>query len=37
MVGDLLCTFTVLTNERPSGIIDAAMMMLRTAAHRTGA
>lgn len=37
MVGELLCTFTVLTNERPSGIIDAAMMMLRTAAHRTGA
>ena len=37
MVGELLCTFTILTNERPSGIIDAAMMMLRTAAHRTGA
>ncbi len=37
MVGDLLCTFTILTNDRPSGIIDAAMMMLRTAAHRTGA
>lgn len=37
MVGDLLCTFTILTNERPSGIIDAAMMMLGTAAHRTGA
>ena len=37
MIGDLLCTFTVLTNERPSGIIDAAMMMLRTAVHRTGA
>lgn len=37
MVGELLCTFTILTNDRPSGIIDAAMMMLRTAAHRTGA
>ena len=35
MVGELLCTFTILTNDRPSGIIDAAMMMLRTAAHRT--
>ncbi len=37
MVGDLLCSFRVQTNERPSGIIDAAMMMLRTAAHRTAA
>jgi hypothetical protein len=37
MIGELLCTFTVLTNDRPSGIIDAAMMMLRTAAHRTDA
>jgi len=37
MVGKLLCAFKILTNERPSGIIDSAMMMLRTAAHRTGA
>ena len=37
IIGELLCTFKILTNERPSGIIDAAMMMLRTAAHRTGA
>ncbi|MDH3230071.1 MAG: hypothetical protein OEN55_09790 [Alphaproteobacteria bacterium] len=37
MVGDLLCAFTIRTNEQPSGVIDAAMTMLRTAAHRTGA
>jgi hypothetical protein len=37
MVGEVLCAFRILTNERPSGIIDAAMIMLRTAAHRTGA
>jgi len=37
MVGKLLCAFTIRTNARPSGIIDAAMSMLRTAAHRTGA
>lgn len=37
MVGELLCAFTIRTNARPSGIIDAAMVMLRTAAHRTGA
>ena len=36
MVGELLCTFTILTNERPSGVIDSAMMMLGTAAHRIG-
>lgn len=36
MVGDLFCTFTILTNERPSGVIDAALMMLRGAAHRIG-
>jgi hypothetical protein len=36
MVGELLCTFSILTNERPSGVIDAAMMMLGTAAHRIG-
>lgn len=36
MVGELLCAFTILTNEQPSGVIDAAMLMLRTAAHRTG-
>lgn len=36
MVGGILCRFTVLTNERPSGVIDAAMMMLRTAEHRRG-
>lgn len=34
MVGDLLCNFTILTNERPSGVIDAALLMLRNAAHR---
>lgn len=34
MVGDMLCNFTILTNERPSGVIDAALMMLRDAAHR---
>lgn len=37
MVGDLLCVFTIRTNERPSGVIDQALTMLRTAAHRTGA
>jgi len=37
MVGELLCAFTIRTNARPSGIIDAAMLMLRTAVHRTGA
>lgn len=37
MVGELLCAFTIRTNARPSGIIDAGMLMLRTAAHRTGA
>ncbi|UCH72655.1 MAG: hypothetical protein JSU82_09680 [Rhodospirillales bacterium] len=37
MIGDILCAFTILTNDRPSGVIDSAMMMLRTAAHRTGA
>lgn len=36
MVGELLCTFNILTNERPSGVIDATMMMLGTAAHRIG-
>jgi len=36
MVGDLFCTFTILTNERPSGVIDSALMMLRGAAHRIG-
>ena len=35
MVGELLCTFTILTNERPSGIIDQALQMLRGADHRT--
>lgn len=34
MIGDLLCSFTILTNERPSGVIDAALLMLRNAAHR---
>lgn len=34
MVGDLLCVFTILTNERPSGVIDQALEMLRGAQHR---
>lgn len=37
MVGDLLCTFTVLTNDTPSADAELALEMLRNAAHRTGA
>jgi hypothetical protein len=36
MVGDLLCTFTVLTNDKPSADAELALEMLRNAAHRTG-
>lgn len=34
MVGRLLCTFTLLTNENPSGETRQAIEMLRGAAHR---
>jgi len=37
MVGDLLCTFTMLTNDKPSANAELALGMLRNAAHRTGA
>jgi len=37
MVGKLLCTFTILTNERPSPDSEQALEMLRNAAHRIGA
>ena len=37
MVGDLLCTFTMLTNDQPSADAERALGMLRNAAHRTGA
>jgi len=35
-VGGLLCTFTLYANEDPSDRIEAALDMLRAAAHRTG-
>jgi hypothetical protein len=35
--GDLVLTFTILTNERPSGVIDKALKMIAGAVHRTGA
>lgn len=34
--GDLVLTFTILTNERSSGIIDKALEMVAGAAHWTG-
>ncbi len=34
--GGLVLTFTILTNESPSGIIDSALEMVTGAAHRTG-
>jgi hypothetical protein len=37
MVGKLLCTFTVLMNDRPSPDAEQALEMLRNAAHRVGA
>ena len=37
MVGKLLCTFTILTNDRASPEAEEALEMLRNAAHRTGA
>lgn len=37
MVGKLLCTFTILTNDRPSPDAEQALEMLRSAAHRLGA
>lgn len=37
MVGKLLCTFTVLMNDRPSPDAEQALEMLRTAEHRIGA
>ena len=36
MVGKLLCTFTILTNDRPSQDAEQALEMLRTAAHPKG-
>lgn len=35
--GDLVLTFTILTNKRPSGAIDKALEMIAGAVHRTGA
>lgn len=35
-VGALLCTFTLYANENPSDRVEAALDMLRAAAHRTG-
>lgn len=37
MIGKLLCTFTVLTNDRPSPDAEQALEMLRNATHRVGA
>jgi len=37
MVGKLLCTFTILTNDRPSPDAEQALEMLRKAVHRVGA
>lgn len=34
MVGKLLCTFTILTNDRASPEAEEALEMLRNAAHR---
>ncbi len=34
--GDLVLTFTILTNKRPSGAIDKALEMIAGAVHRTG-
>lgn len=33
-VGDLLCTFTILSNDPASPVTDMALQMMRTAAHR---
>lgn len=37
MVGKLLCTFTILMNDRPSPDAEQALEMLRNAMHRVGA
>lgn len=37
MVGKLLCTFTILMNDRPSPDAEQALEMLRNAEHRVGA
>jgi len=37
MVGKLLCTFTILTNDRPSPDAEQGLEMLRNATHRVGA
>jgi hypothetical protein len=37
MVGKLLCTFTILMNDRPSPDAEQALEMLRNAEHRIGA
>lgn len=37
MVGELLCAFTVLTNDNSSAVVARALEVMLNAAHRTGA
>ena len=34
-VGELLVTFTILTNDGQAGVVSGAMMMLKTARHKS--